>query len=730
MRAADSWLDIRRWMTGVAVVLSVNCAMANLLPNPELSSTDGIVPKGWRATDRKAVVSTGGVVRVSQATAPYFRGISVTAPVDGTKAHVFSMECRSDAMLDGTKVYYSLMDENHRSVVDNAPFNAWNFSGPQEEWTKVAFMMPARDPAKVKYARITIAVYNGTRKAGAPDNAFYFRNPCLEEFNGQKQIPFPAVKADADNPFPPAGYAVETDPYILERGGIGYLNFILRAIVVHRKRGDLVITAEGGEGVETEVHTRAVLFRAGANAPERFTLHLRSTTAKGRNFTCDVPVRVVDRKPTGTFPANVRYWSWVERPLYAVDPLDQTRPLAAALGEYWKGTGWVSVDKVNITHWVHYRHQAGDPVCTEGVGIGGEPIGGPCDTEQIEMGVEGFRNRLARLDKDRSLASAKYVTWDYEPYVLGPVTIGCWCEKCMRSFRSRYGLPDSVKPAEVMSKYRSKWVDFRCWQRAEVLRTVVAAVKTFNSAAKFMLCTMPYSPGRDDLAYCERWGLDHRRFTSFIDIFTSMNYGNDVDVYRSIEREIRELGKPVQTLLTNGWDADGGRNPQVVRQQFLTSYFLGMERPCLAPGIDRTRGDTLAALRAALEEAGAGAWMAASLAKDKLPLIADAKTMKSLYSVDRADGRGRRWTLVVNTSVKNTAEAVLKTSSEEIKVRLAPNEYRIIESRDTVQRPFATSPWHEPIKVMGRDYWTYLGFAPLTDPTTWSASGGVRGCAG
>ena len=703
----------------ISALLAAPCAFANLIVNPELKSADGVAPEGWRVSDRASVVATGGVVRVSQKTAPYYRGVLATVPVDGAKAHVFSLECRSDALIGGVKLYYTLLDANRRPVVSNVSLNPFPFKGPLAEWTKVCYRVPARDPAKVRYAQLSVAVYNTTRKAGAPDSAFYFRRPCLEEFAGQRQVPFPAVRPDGDNPFPAAGYAPATMPYVLERGGVGYLNFVLHALAVHRRTGDLVITAEGPAGVETEVHRRAVLFRAGPDAPETFTLRLRSTVASGRNFSCDVPVRVAPRAPSAA-AEDLGYWSWYERPLHAVEPLDETRPLARALAAYWRETGWRERARVDITHWIHYRQQARDPHCPEAVGIGGEPIGGPCDSEQIALGVEGFRRRLERLDVQRSLETAEYVTWDYEPYVLGPVTIGCWCPKCQAAFRRRYGLADDTTPADILERHRAKWVDFRCDQRAEVLRTVVAALKAINPKLKFLLCTMPYSPGHDDLAYFERWGLDHRRFVAFVDRFVSMNYENNPDVYRSIEREVRELGKPIETLLTNGWDDDGGRDPRILRQQFLGAYFLGLDRPGLAPGIDRTRGDSLAAIRAARAEAAAAAWRKGRLADDRLPVAAGAAA-KNVYSVDREDGAGRRWTLLVNTSVRDAAEVTLKTAAGEVPVKLSPCESRVVESREAVQRPFVPSPWHEPRLVMGRAYWTYLGFSPLTDPATWSA---------
>ena len=696
--------------------------LANLLPNPEFASSTGVAPDRWSASDKAATVCTGGVVRLSQKTAPYHRNVSVTVPVDGTKSHYFTVECRCDAMLDGVKFYYSLLDAKRRPIINTVPFFPWPFKGPLADWTKVGFVLPARDPDRVKFAQLSISVYNGTRMAGAPDAAFYFRNPSLVPYEGQKAQPFPVVKADPDNPFPPEGFAVEAKPYLLEREvGVGYLNLAFRAVVLHGKRGDLKITVEAPDGVESEVHKRAILFRAGASAPERFTLRLKSTVANGRSFTSDVPVRVLPRPAAQPLPKDLNYWSYLERPLHAHEPLDPT-PLARALEAYWRGTGWIPHEHVNVTPWIGYRQLKADPVCTEAVGIGGEPIGCPCDTEQIALGVDGFRRRFERLDKEGTLKTAKYALWDYEPYVLGPVTVGCWCEKCQAAFRARYDLPASVKPAEVLSNYRAKWVDFRCDQRREVLRIVTAALKEINPSVKFQLCTMPYSPGRDDLTYCERWGLDHKRFVPFVDEFTSMNYGQqDVDVFRSLEREIRELGgKPVRTMLTNGWDADGGRDPEVVRQQYLAAYFIGLTSPCMAPGLDRTRGDTLAALRAAVVEAGSAAWRKGRLADDRLPLVADADTLKLLYSVDRTDGTGRRWTLIANVSVRKTLKAVLKTPAGDVPVELKPNGYRIVESRDVVQRPFATAPRHELKKVMGRDYWTYLGFSPLTDPATWS----------
>jgi len=82
---------------------------------------------------------------------------------------------------------------------------------------------------------------------------------------------------------------------------------------------------------------------------------------------------------------------------------------------------------------------------------------------------------------------------------------------------------------------------------------------------------MPIAPdAAQGPEYPEKWGIDLRLIAPHVDVIASMNYGPSMDVFKSMEREIRELGKLAV------WKTDGLVKPTLeVRKQLESMTFAG-----------------------------------------------------------------------------------------------------------------------------------------------------------
>ena len=390
-----------------------------------------------------------------------------------------------------------------------------------------------------------------------------------------------------DDPFPVEGYGSAERPYTLETGGVGYAAFSMRAVVNHRRKGDMKIRAEAPTGVETEIHPNCILFRADESAPEAFEIKLFSDVP-GHSTKAVIPVRRLPAPEKCRF-GDYRAVSFYTKPFCWFDENENRQPLAMALREYWESSGWiVDFGMVDFTGAIPYRTDRNDPICRESVDMNGVNLGGPCPSAQLALGTDYFVKRLEKYGYAKKLKDAKIALWDYEPYVLGPLTRGCWCDDC------RKGFDPSRTPVEILRDSEKEWVAYRARLRSKVVKMVATAVKKINPEVKFALCTFPMAPSPDkDYEWLKRRGFDHRLYTSFIDIFANMNYPATDMFFGSLKREVTELPVENRMIISNGWYSEDWREPEVVERHLRAAFKAGIRCPYVGPGLDQAQGDMI-----------------------------------------------------------------------------------------------------------------------------------------
>ena len=660
----------------------------NLLRNPEFVSQDGLAPDGWAAGRSEnlkgAFTCTGGVLRISACSPAYCHGVSQTVPIDGTKSHWVEADLKCDALEYYGNVRYTLLDAKGKELVSDRPLLHPHFKGPQRKWFRIGLPIPAQEIERTRKLKLTFSVYNKSRKP-AQDLALYIRNPSLSVYSGQAYRPLPPSGSRAEGKLPPQPFPnllPGRNVYCLEKGGVGYLN-LNSAVIPRGKASELKV--EAPDGVTYELHLRTVkvpfklfrreetekglfklpgtinwavggntlLFAADDTVPSKFALKL-TFKAGGETRVVDVPVAIIQGPPPGKLPKTARYRSWNCKPLVEID--QATSPLGKALAAYWQATGFEMKPFVNITSVFPYRDDLKNPLARKAVGPHGTPTGIPCDSDLQAKGPEYYRDRLKSAGFEKALAETEMAIWDYEPYVVGPVTVGCFCEDCRRAFAKEMGISETPSPETILKSHVKDWVPFRCRQRAASVKVAVEGLKMLAPHVKFGLCTMPMAPDygdknpEKDFSYWRQHGIDSPLYEDFTDAFCSMNYSSYQTYFRSLEREVNELKKPKFTLLENGWGEP--RRGALVGLQLFGAFFAGLERPFLAQGLDISDGDQLSEIRRALQLVAETEqlWEGARLCKDKCKTEVSGGLEARFWSLEREAKDGTRYVLAANSS--------------------------------------------------------------------------------
>ena len=700
----------------------MSCASApvvggvNLLVNPEFASEDGIAPLKWHVPRgegfKGAFTATGGVLRISECAPGYCHSVSQTFKIDGTKSHWFEADLKCDAMSYKANVMYSLLDGAGRPIVGHRPLLFPFYAGPQREWFRVGLPIPAADVGRVRSMSIMFVVYNNSRKP-ADDRAFYVRNPSVTEFAGQKHRPLPPAgrRSDGNMPQHPFNLPTGETSYKLEKGGVGYLS--LRSQLFPRDVPS-TLTVEAPEGVDYALGIRSggdslfppkppdgsyalprnvvwpsggnvLIFTAAESVPDRFYVRI-TVTAKGETRVTDVPVDVVPSPPPGRLPKSRRYRAWSSIPVELFGEAARTNAFANALVDYWRRSGWEAYGMVGITGAFPYRQSLSNPLAREGVAMHGTPTGIPCDSDLQTKGAAYYRDRLVKAGLAEKLAKADSAVWDYEPYVVGPVTSGCFCEDCRHAFAAEKGISPTPLPEEILRSYQEDWVHFRCRQRAVSVKMAVEGLKMLAPNVKFCLCTMPMAPGpgdagfADDFAYLKRFGIDSPLYEGFTDVYCSMSYTPFLTYFRSLEREMHDLRKPKATLLENGWGAP--REARLVGLQLVAAFFAGQERPYLASGMNVADGAQLAELRRAMQFVAEteDEWENATLRREKSPVKVLSGQKNRLWTLERAADDGTLFVMAFNCSADTGIDlSVEPRGAAPQRVELPPYSYRLMK---------------------------------------------------
>ena len=714
-KLAAKFLVFALALTGVCGVAHA-APGANLLKNPEFASRDGLVPDKWHGgrgeNFKGAFTSTGGVLRISECAPSYCHSISQTFKIDGKKSHWFEVDLKCDSMSYKANVMYSLLDAAGKPVVNHRPLLFPFYAGPQREWFRVGLPIPAADVDRVRSMSIMFVVYNNSRKP-ADDRAFYVRNPSVTEFAGQthRPLPPPGRRSDGNMPQHPFNLPTGEMAYKFERGGVGYLS--LRSQLFPRDMPS-TLTVEVPGGVDYALGMRiggvsafqpksadgsyalprnvvwpsggnVLIFTAAGSVPDKFSFRI-TVAAKGETRVTDVPVEVVPSPPPGKLPKTRRYRAWSNIPVELFDEAARTNSFAKALADYWRRSGWEDYGMVGITGAFPYRQSPSNPLAREGVAMHGTPTGIPCDSDLQAKGAAYYRDRLVKAGLAKKLAEADSAVWDYEPYVVGPVTSGCFCEDCRRAFAAEKGLAATPSAEEILKSRQEDWVHFRCRQRAASVKMAVEGLKMLAPNVKFCLCTMPMAPGSgdagfaDDFAYLKRFGIDSPLYEDFTDIYCSMSYTPFLTYFRSLEREMFDLRKPKETLIENGWGVP--REAKLVGLQLVAAFFAGQERPYLASGMNVADGAQIAETRRAMQFVAEteDEWENARLQREKSPVKVLSGRENRFWTMERVAADGARFVMAFNCSADTGIDlSVEPRGAKPQRAGLPPYSYRLMK---------------------------------------------------
>ncbi len=676
---------------------AVPAAVDNLLKNPAFESADGIQPSGWSIANKIAYQAGNGVMRISEKSGSYASYFSQTIPVESGKSYFFSAEIKADLLEDGAGCVYSIYDGNRKALQkDKRIF--WNYHGPQSEWVKFSSVIPVASFPGAKTLSIGFIVYNKTKKPRVEDNALYIRNPRLVLFSSQTPVSLKApvkknIKEMPSNPFPEnfTGAPLGTT-YRMERGGVGFLR--LNSGIMPRK--EVTLKVETAEGVNVELYMwlrskgiclpvpeiapgtfkvgpeydwliwgNSLLFTVGEKTPNDFEIKMTFTCGE-RTVSYAVPVSIIGEVKAGKLPKWRRFNSWQSYPVMRFDVSGDN--LAAKLDKYWKQAGWNHVPFAEIDRVIPFRRDIKID-CAPAVDVTGAPVNLYCDTAWVAKGPEYFKGLITKsaslLERIRN---AKRAHWDYEPYVVGPVTMSCFCRDCLAAFTSVNGLPANIPPMEILKKHRRAWVDFRCRQRAEAVRVVAEAVKLIDPGYEFLLCTMPIAPEKDE-DYEELYGIRSTLFDPCVDIFTSMNYASTLNYFRSLERENTVLKKERRTYASNGWGHERVNDAKRPAMHVLAAFFCGEKVPAIAQGLYVTQCSQIAELRRVMEYIARteDTWDKGVFTVEKRKLNLEYNGDANIYALERKSADGTSFSLVFNNSDIETAYASLDYDEDAVK---------------------------------------------------------------
>lgn len=728
------------WISLLIIGTIIPLHAENLLKNHSFTSRNGIFPDQWIRLQGtpfdKCFKTENGILRISEQTPNYFNAIAQEIPIEPSQSYYFEIEYKMDAQINPAGIFYTFLDENGRKLQPER-FLLYT-KEERKDWTKFSSVISIPDPLKTRSIKLAFVNYSKGRN---PDNAIYFRNPVLEVYTNQKIIrpvqnktvskeKLPAILFTHNLTNAPSGV-----PYQLEKEEIGFLRLdtnVLKSqavnleieapdgisfeLYLHKgKQGNIQIPKSSAGKEKTVFHipfgcvwptwSNTLLFSASRNVPDQFEIKLKFTAvAEKQSWNYTVPVKQIPSPQVNRLPEHFAYSAWQAFPVTRIDLNNPANRLAILLNENWRRSGWKHNPELRATRYIPYRpSQWKGPKINipEGRSISGAPVDLFCDTALIEAGPDFYADLIVRMKYEKQVKEAAQFELDYEPYTQGPVTISCFCEKCITAFAKEFKLPGELTGIEILRKHEKEWVKFRTRQRARMVETVVKGFKRINPAILFRFCSMPLPPRiKDEYEYFKTYGIDLRLYEPFTDIHTPMNYDDTLDFFRSLEREAAELKKTRATIVSNGWSDVSTKIPERCAFQLLAAFFCDNAYPVIGQGLFVAQGNIIAAIKAMMNDIAATEtlWMTGTLdTAEKIKVQKGFLAENNFYHFSRTAPDGRKWILAINNSRNDNVYAriqlprggmeaadllnrkVIIPENDSFNVKLHPLEYRLIQ---------------------------------------------------
>lgn len=99
----------------------------------------------------------------------------------------------------------------------------------------------------------------------------------------------------------------------------------------------------------------------------------------------------------------------------------------------------------------------------------------------------------------------------------------CFCKRCLREFGKQYNIKGKIKRWHLFTRYKDKWVDFKCRQNAKIMGLIKKYVHQANPKSKlFMYC------GYEKPLFHSHAGINFKYCSNSVDLVTC-GYGRPVD---------------------------------------------------------------------------------------------------------------------------------------------------------------------------------------------------------
>ncbi len=358
----------------------------------------------------------------------------------------------------------------------------------------------------------------------------------------------------------------------------------------------------------------ALLFEARDGAPRQFDVGFKLSSAAGEVlYEQRVPIEILPATASAPKEHTLKLGSWYGYPLQRIYPEATGRGvLPEKLLRYWESAGFSGAPGmqapgwdcfINLTNYFPYHSPGADGI-RKMVTVGGSEGILSCPSALIAAGGGFYASELRRHGMDKIIREKKLpVTVDYEPYCYGWVTEGCFCEECRTAFQKFAKLDKRPGVRTILLKHQPQWIEFRCHQRAGVVKAMADGVRQVAPGTEFWLCSMPMPGAGEDAEYFKLYGIDPRLHEPHVDQFLPMNYDPGILFYRRLERDRLALRKPVHPLGDNGWSTFDGYYPKRVELQLVSAAFLGFKDYYFGKGLPRLDAGYLQAIKRALHTA-------------------------------------------------------------------------------------------------------------------------------
>ena len=355
----------------------------------------------------------------------------------------------------------------------------------------------------------------------------------------------------------------------------------------------------------------ALLFEPGEGCPEKFTLGLEFSDADQQViYAQEIPVETLPSRPLLAAKPKFKLNSWYGYPLARIVPENGEKGrLPRKLLQSWADAGFSGARGVTVGSWDLFAEcssvlpwrAAQDRSMPALRTVGGTDGVLLCPSALIAAGKDYFAGKLKASAIFPELLKGKPACIDYEPYCFGWVTNGCFCKACREAFRKDMKLEKCPGMRTILTKYEKEWIEFRCRQRAELIKAMADALHETAPESKFYFCSMPSAASGEEEEYAKLYGITPRLYEDFVDVFLPMNYVPSILFYQRLQQDALTLRKPVQPVLDNGWGGTfSGYYPARLAMQIVSTAFCNLPEAYVGTGLLRMDSEYHLAVREAM----------------------------------------------------------------------------------------------------------------------------------